>query len=91
MNTCQTSINTDILFSAAVTHPGSIGRTQGHHSISQIQCYVSVITEKHDLSFQLTYHTLTFDFQTTSAEGHALLYISRIQTVVLDLYVLQIY
>ena len=32
MNTCQTSINTDILFSAAVTHPGSIGRTQDHHS-----------------------------------------------------------
>ena len=58
---------------------------QIHDSISKIQCYVPVITEKHDLSFQLTYHTLTFDFQTTSAEGHALLDMSRIQTVVLDL------
>ena len=58
---------------------------QIHDSTSQIQCYVSVITEKHDLSFQLTYHTLTFDFQTTSAEGHALLGMSTIQTVVLDL------
>ena len=62
------------------------GKTcQIHDSISQIQCYVPVITEKHDLSFQLTYHTLTFDFQTTSAEGNALLDMSRIQTVVLDL------
>ena len=56
------------------------GKTcQIHDSISQIQRYVSVITEKHDLSFQLTYHTLTFDFQTTSAEGHAILDMSRIQ------------
>ena len=62
------------------------GKTcQIHDSISQIQCYVSVITRKHDLSFQLTYHTLIFDFQATSAEGHALLDMSRIQTVVLDL------
>ena len=29
-NTCQTSIKTDILFGAAVTHPGSIGRTQDY-------------------------------------------------------------
>ena len=50
------------------------GKTcQIYDSISQVQCYVSVITEKHDLSLQLTYHTLTFDFQTTSAEGYALL------------------
>ena len=55
-------------------------------SISQIQCHVSVITDKNDLSFQLTYHMLTFDFQTTSAEGYALLNMSRVQqTVVLDL------
>ena len=55
--------------------------------ISQIQCYVSVITEKYDLSlFQLAYHTLDFDFQTTNAEGQALLDVSKIQqTVVLDL------
>ena len=33
MNTCQTSIKTDIiLFSAAVTHiPGLSGHTQDHH------------------------------------------------------------
>ena len=54
--------------------------------ISRIQCYVSVITEKYDLSFQLAYHTLAFDFQTTSAEEQALLDMSKIQqTVVLDL------
>ena len=54
--------------------------------ISRIQYYVSVITEKYDLSFQLAYHTLAFDFQTTSAEGQALLDMSKIQqTVVLDL------
>ena len=53
---------------------------------SWIQCYVSVITEKYDLSFQLAYHTLAFDFQTTSAEGQALFDMSKIQqTVVLDL------
>ena len=34
INTCQTSIKTDILFSAAVTHPGSIGQTQDHHMSS---------------------------------------------------------
>ena len=54
--------------------------------ISQIQCYVSVITEKYDLLFQLTYHTLAFDFQTSAKRHHALLEMSRIQqTVVLDL------
>ena len=54
--------------------------------ISRIQCYVSVITEKYDLAFQLAYHTLAFDFQTTSAERQALLDMSKIQqTVVLDL------
>ena len=54
--------------------------------ISRIQCYVLVITEKYDLSFQLAYHTLAFDFQTTSAEGQALLDMSKIQqAVVLDL------
>ena len=59
--------------------------------ISRIQCYVSVITEKYDLSFQLAYHTLSFDFQTTSAEGQALLDISKVQqTVVLDLRILNI-
>ena len=53
--------------------------------VFRVQCYVSVITEKYDLSFQLTYYTLAFDFQ-TSAERHALLDMSRIQqTVVLDL------
>ena len=32
MNTCQTSIKTDILFSAAVTHiPGLSRQTQDHH------------------------------------------------------------
>ena len=67
------------------------GKTcQIHDSNSHIQWYVSVITEKHDLSFQLTYHALTFDFQTTSAEGHALLDMARIQTVVLDLRTLNI-
>ena len=54
--------------------------------VFRIQCYVSVITEKDDLSFQLTYHMLTFNFQITNAEGHALLNMSRVQrTVVLDL------
>ena len=54
--------------------------------LSRIQCYVSVITEKYDLSFQLAYHTLAFDFQTTSPEGQALLNMSKIQQiVVLDL------
>ena len=54
--------------------------------VFRVQCYVSVITEKYDLSFQLTYHTLAFDFQTTSAEEHALFNMSGIQqTVVLDL------
>ena len=38
----------------------------------RIQCYVSVVTEKDDLSFQLTYNALTFDFQTKNAERHAL-------------------
>ena len=52
--------------------------------VFRVQCYVSVITEKYDLSFQLTYHTLAYDFQ-TSAEGHAVLDMSRIQqTVVLE-------
>ena len=51
-----------------------------------IRCYVSVITEKYYLSFQLTYHTLAFDFQTANAEEQALLDMSKIQqTVVLDL------
>ena len=32
MNTCQTSIKTDVLFSAAVTHiPGLSRQTQDHH------------------------------------------------------------
>ena len=32
MNTCQTSIETDILFSAAVTHiPGLSRQTRNHH------------------------------------------------------------
>ena len=54
--------------------------------ISRIRCYVPAITEKYDLSFQLAYRTLAFDFQTTSAEGQALLDMSKIQqTVVLDL------
>ena len=35
-------------------------------TVFRIQCYVSVITEKDDLSFQLTYQALTFDFQTTN-------------------------
>ena len=40
----------------------------------RIQCYVSVVTEKDDLPFQLTYYAffLTFDFQTKNAERHAL-------------------
>ena len=55
--------------------------------ISQIQCYVSVITEKYDLSFQLTYHTLAFDFQASAKRHHVLLDMSRIQqTVVPDLH-----
>ena len=29
--------------------------------VFRIQCYVSVLTEKDYLSFQLTYHSLTFD------------------------------
>ena len=50
-------------------------------TVFRIRCYVSVITEKYDLSFQLTYHTLAFD-----AEGQALFDMSEIQqTVVLDL------
>ena len=54
--------------------------------ISRIQCYASVMTEKCDLSFQLAYHTLAFDLQTKSAEGQALLGMSKIQqTVVFDL------
>ena len=53
--------------------------------VFRIRCYVSVITEKYDLSFQLTYHTLAFDFQTANAEEQALLDMSKIQTVVLDL------
>ena len=54
--------------------------------ISQIQFYVSVITEKYYLSFQLAYHTSALGFQATSAEGQALLDMSKIQqTVVLDL------
>ena len=49
--------------------------------VFRVRCYVSVITEKYDLSFQLTYHTLAFD-----AEGQALFDMSKIQqTVVLDL------
>ena len=49
--------------------------------VFRIRCYVSVITEKYDVSFQLTYHTLAFD-----AEGQALFDMSEIQqTVVLDL------
>ena len=56
------------------------------YQISWIRCYVSVITKKYDLSFQLAYHTLAFDFQTTSAEGQTLLDIPKIeQTVVLNL------
>ena len=60
--------------------------------VFRIRCYVpvSVITEKYDLSFQITYHTLAFDFQTANAEEHALSaiqeYNSR-QTVVLDLHI----
>ena len=43
-------------------------------------------TEKYDLSFQLTYHTLAFDFQATNAEEQALFDMSKMQqTVVLDL------
>ena len=53
--------------------------------VFRIRCYVSVITEKYDLSFQLTYHTLAFDFQTANAKERALLDMSKIQTVVLDL------
>ena len=54
--------------------------------VFRIRCYVSVITEKYDLSFQLTYHMLAFDFQTANEEGQALLDMSKIQqTVVLDL------
>ena len=56
-------------------------KCQFYDSISH-QCYVSVITEKDDLSFQRTYHTLTFDFQ-TNAEGHALLNMSRVKQTVL--------
>ena len=53
--------------------------------VFRVQCYVLVITEKYDLSFQLTYHTLAFDFQ-TCVEKHAPLDMSRIQqTVLLDL------
>ena len=53
--------------------------------VFRVQYFVSVITEKYDLSFQLTYHTSAFDFQ-TSAERHSLLDMSRKQqTVVLDL------
>ena len=39
-----------------------------------IQCYVSVVTEKDDLPFQLAYHAffLTFYLQTNNAERHAL-------------------
>ena len=54
--------------------------------VFRIRCYVSVITEKYDLSFQLTYHTLAFDFQTANPEEQALFDVSKIQqTVVLDL------
>ena len=54
--------------------------------VLRIRCYVSVITEKYDLSFQLTYHTLAFNFQTTNAEEQAPFDMSKIQqTVVLDL------
>ena len=40
----------------------------------RIECYVSVVSEKDDLPFQLTYHAffLTFYFQTKNAERHAL-------------------
>ena len=40
----------------------------------RIQCYVSVVTKKDDLPFQLTYHAFfsTFDVQTKNAERHAL-------------------
>ena len=40
--------------------------------VLRIQCYVSVVAEKDDLSFQLTYHTLIFDVQTRNAERHGL-------------------
>ena len=38
-----------------------------------IECYVSVVTEKDDLRFQLTYHAffLTFYFQTKNEERRA--------------------
>ena len=52
-----------------ILHPYRRASTRNNTSkftiVLCIQCYVSVITEKYDLSFQFTYHTLVFDFQTT--------------------------
>ena len=73
-----------------ILHPYRRASTRNNMSkftiVFCVQCYVSVITEKYDLSFQLTYQTVTFDFQTNAKRHHALLDMSRIkQTVVLDL------
>ena len=54
-----------------LVHVASISRMTST-IVFRIRCYVSVITEKYDRSFQLTYHTLAFDFQTANAEEHAL-------------------
>ena len=75
----------NFLYPTDLVHVASITRMTST-IVFRIRCYVSVITEKYDLSFQLTYHTLAFDFQTTNAEEHALFNLSKIQqTVVLDL------
>ena len=61
-----------------LVHVASISRMTSA-IVFRIRCYVSVITEKYDLSFQLTYHTLAFDFQTANAEEHALFNMSKEQ------------
>ena len=61
-----------------LVHVASISR-MASKIVFRIRCYVSVITEKYDLSFQLTYHTLAFDFQTANAEEHALFNMSKEQ------------
>ena len=52
-----------------ILHPYRRASTRNNMSkitiVFRVQCYVSAITEKYDLSFQFTYHTLAFDFQTT--------------------------
>ena len=46
----------------------------------RIQCYVTVVTEKDDLLFQIKYHAffLAVDFQTNKTERHAALLVKSI-------------